>query len=92
MTGDLTLAQIQLGHKRITTMAKIYTHANNRLIERAGEVLAGAILDTNGTQNDWFWTPEVLRKRLIPASPIKKAGYQPALIAGEGFEPPTFGL
>ena len=22
----------------------------------------------------------------------KKAGYSPALIAGEGFEPPTFGL
>jgi integrase len=49
LTGDLKLAQIQLGHKRITTTANIYTHANDRLIERAGEVLAGAITDTNGT-------------------------------------------
>jgi integrase len=48
-TGDLKLAQIQLGHKRITTTANIYTHANKTLIERAGEVLAAAILDTNGT-------------------------------------------
>jgi hypothetical protein len=49
LTGDLKLAQIQLGHKRITTTANIYTHANRALIERAGEVLAGAITDTNGT-------------------------------------------
>jgi integrase len=49
LTGDLKLSQIQLGHKRISTTANIYTHANNRLIERAGEVLAGAITDTNGT-------------------------------------------
>jgi hypothetical protein len=37
-------------------------------------------------------TPEVLRMIVLPVTAIKKAGYQPALIAGEGFEPPTFGL
>jgi len=43
VTGDLKLAQIQLGHKRISTTANIYTHANMRQVEQAGEVLAKEI-------------------------------------------------
>jgi integrase len=42
-TGDLKLSQIQLGHKRISTTANIYTHGNVRRVERAGEVLAQEI-------------------------------------------------
>jgi integrase len=43
VTGDLKLSQIQLGHKRITTTANIYTHTNMKQVERAGEVLAKEI-------------------------------------------------
>jgi integrase len=46
LTGDLKLSQIQLGHKRLSTTANIYTHTNARQIERAGDVLAEAILST----------------------------------------------
>lgn len=45
-TGDLKLSQVQLGHKRLSTTANIYTHTNQRQVERAGEVLADAILST----------------------------------------------
>ena len=38
VTGDLKLSQIQLGHKRISTTANMYTHTNMRQVERAGEV------------------------------------------------------
>jgi hypothetical protein len=37
-------------------------------------------------------TPEVLEAMAILLTAIKKAGYSPALIAGEGFEPSTSGL
>jgi len=43
-TGDLKLSQVQLGHKRLSTTANIYTHTNVRQVERAGDVLAEAIL------------------------------------------------
>jgi integrase len=46
LTGDLKLSQVQLGHKRLSTTANIYTHTNERHVERAGEVLAEAILST----------------------------------------------
>ena len=46
LTGDLKLSQLQLGHKRLSTTANIYTHASIRQVERAGDVLAEAILTT----------------------------------------------
>ena len=46
LTGDLKLSQVQLGHKRLSTTANIYTQTNTRHVERAGEVLAEAILST----------------------------------------------
>ena len=46
LTGDLKLSQVQMGHKRLSTTANIYTHTNERHVERAGEVLAEAILST----------------------------------------------
>jgi integrase len=51
LTGDLKLSQVQLGHKRLSTTANIYTHTNVRQIERAGEVLAKAILSTKRPPN-----------------------------------------
>jgi integrase len=48
LTGDLKLSQVQLGHKRLSTTANIYTHTNVRQVERAADVLATAIWPQTG--------------------------------------------
>ena len=55
------------------------------MVTVAGGHLVARLVDNNriviGHQNEWTF-----------GKFKKKAGYSPALIAGEGFEPPTFGL
>src|SRR5947208_13319640 len=43
VTGDMKLAQLQLGHSRMSTTSGIYVHTNEQDIQRAGEALAETI-------------------------------------------------
>ena len=58
---------------------------HDEMVTVAGGHLVARLVDNNriviGHQNEWTF-----------GKFKKKAGYSPALIAGEGFEPPTFGL
>ena len=42
-TGNLKLAQQQLGHTQLSTIANLYTHTNEEDAKTAAEALAGVI-------------------------------------------------
>jgi len=96
LTGDLKLSQVQLGHKRLSTTANIYTHTNVRQVERAGEVGRSDPCPAEFVHQLTTKSP-VLNQQgergiQMLSNAMKKGRLELARIAGEGFEPPTFGL
>jgi integrase len=96
-TGNLKLAQQFLGHADINRTANVYTHTSIESERRAAVVIERAIfwricspiVPRTGNRNS-SGDPE--RGAAILVTAIKRRLVQPPSIAGEGFEPPTFGL
>lgn len=56
LTGDLKLSQVQMGHKRLSTTANIYTHTNGARLSEPARCWRKRSCPPNDHQKAWWLT------------------------------------